>query len=376
MKNGEAAPVRYRFVRWRGKSVHAVTAMLAVTLSLSLSGRARAAVPGDNDFADRAVQQVYQPAAVRFSRTTAELLEAAENSCETRSPEALDSLLAAHERAVAAFSLLELYRTGPLLEDNRQNRLFYWPDKRRVGERQMRALLADAAAPSLTADDIADKSVALQGFPALERLLHGERTPLHFSEGSETPDCQVAMAIIGNIDAMAKAIEKGWQDEAPHVMSMRSPASDSEFYRTEEEVLRGLVTQILVGADVIEDRKLSTLSGEQADIRTAPLWRSGLGLLMIRGNLESLRALTIDTGLAEASGLENELAFEFRSADGMLQQLQALPALTDDSGDFTAEAESLLRAVMAVVGGIRYTLNDRFVATLGISPGFNSEDGD
>lgn len=350
--------------------------VLAVALVLPLSGPVRAAVPEDNHFADRAVHQVYQPAAERFALASEQLLAAASDSCELRSPVALDTLLLRHEQAVEAFSALELYRTGPLLEENRQNRLFYWPDKRRVGERQMRTLLADATAASLTADDIAGKSVALQGFPALERLLHGKRTPLHFSEGSDTPDCQVAMAIAENIHAMATAIQKGWQDDAPQVMSMLKPEPGSDFYRTEEEVLRSLVTQILVGADVVQDRKLSAMTGEQADIKAAPLWRSGQSLSMIRSNLESLRALSVDTGLAAATDLENELAFEFRSADGMLQKLQELPELTDSAGEFTADAESLLRSLMAVVDGIRYTLNDRFVATLGISPGFNSEDGD
>lgn len=350
--------------------------VLAVALVLPLSGPVRAAVPEDNHFADRAVHQVYQPAAERFSLASEQLLAAASDSCELRSAVALDTLLLRYEQAVEAFSALELYRTGPLLEENRQNRLFYWPDKRRVGERQMRALLADATAARLTADDVAGKSVALQGFPALERLLHGKRTPLHFSEGSDTPDCQVVMAIAENIHAMATAIQEGWQDDAPQVMSLLKPEPGSDFYRTEEEVLRSLVTQILVGADVVQDRKLSAMTGEQANIKAAPLWRSGQSLSMIRSNLESLRALSVDTGLAAATDLENELAFEFRSADGMLQKLLELPELTDGAGEFTADAESLLRSLMAVVDGIRYTLNDRFVATLGISPGFNSEDGD
>ncbi len=368
--------LKHAFHACKCKPGYSLLGVLSVALVLPFSGPVRAAVPEDNDFANRAVHQVYQPAAERFSQASAQLLAAASDSCKLRSPEALDTLLLRHAQAVKAFSALELYRTGPLLEENRQNRLFYWPDKRRVGERQMRALLADASAASLTADDVAGKSVALQGFPALERLLHGKRTPLHFSQGSDTPDCQVAVAIAENIDAMATAIQKGWQDDAPQVMSLLKPEPGSEFYRIEEEVLRSLVTQILVGVDVIQDRKLSAMSGEQANIKAAPLWRSGQSLTMIRSNLESLRALSVDTGLAAATGLENELAFEFRSADGMLQKLLELPELTDGSGEFTADAESLLRSLMAVVDGIRYTLNDRFVATLGISPGFNSEDGD
>ncbi len=350
--------------------------LLGLMLLLPVNGYVRAAVPADGAYADRAVHQVYQPAAEHFADASSQLLAAAERACAARSPEALESLLAHFEMAVGAFSALELYRTGPLLEENRQNRLFYWPDKRRVGERQMRALLTDAATSIPSREDIAGKSVALQGFPALERLLYSSRTPLYFSEGNAAPDCQVAVAISDNIDAMAHQISKGWQDDAEQVMSMLEPTAGSDFFRTREEVLRSLVTQILVGIDVVQDRKLATLTGEQADIKAGPLWRSAQSLNMIRNNLESLRALSIDTGLADAADLEGELAFEFRSADGMLQKLQELPSLGDEAGVFSSDAESLLRSLMAVVGGIRYTLNDRFVATLGISPGFNSEDGD
>ena len=350
--------------------------VLGLAIMLPMSGLARAAVPANGDYAERAVHQVYQPAAMRFADAGTQLLEAAQDACTVRTSETLENLLSRFEVAVGAFSALELYRTGPLLEENRQNRLFYWPDKRRVGERQMRALLADAAERVPSAEDIAGKSVALQGLPALERLLYGKRTPLHYSEGNAAPDCQVAMAISGNIHAMADLIQKGWQDDAAQVMSMLEPAAGSDYYRTREEVLRALVTQILVGIDIVQDRKLAALTGEQADVKAGPLWRSAQSLNMIRNNLESLRALSIDTGLAEAADLQDELAFEFRSADGMLQKLQALPVLADNAGDFSSDAESLLRSLMAVVGGIRYTLNDRFVATLGISPGFNSEDGD
>ena len=97
---------------------------------------------------------------------------------------------------------------------------------------------------------------------------------------------------------------------------------------------------------------------------------------MIGNNLESLRALTVDSGLASTTNLDNELAFEFRTAGQLLHKLQELPALIDEHGDLTPDTQSLAKALAAVVKGVKDTLNDRFSQALGISAGFNSEDGD
>ncbi len=353
---------------------------IAVVLVLSMvsaaAGIAAQSPVSETDFAREAVESVYQPGFERFSQASGQFLSTAQNSCESPSSESLLELQARFAETVAAFSAIELYRIGPMLEDNRQNRLFYWPDKRRVGERQLRELLADSAASGLSAKDISGKSVTLQGLPALERLLYGKSSTQHLAQASDTTDCKVVTAIAGNLHTMAMALNQGWQDDSALVQSMVQPESGSAHFRTNDEVLRSLVTQIIVAIDIVLDRKIAALTDEDAHLQQAPLWRSQQTLSMIRSNLDSVRALSVDTGLARVGELDNELGFEFRSADQLLQKLQALPTLTSDSGKLTDDANSLLQTLTAVVGGIKYTLNDRFTAALGITAGFNSEDGD
>jgi predicted lipoprotein len=350
---------------------------LALLVGLASSaGHAAPAEVADAGFAREVVEKIYQPGFERFSQTSGQFLAVVQSACQNPSPESLAELRARFGTMVSAFSAIELYRMGPLLVDNRQNRLFYWPDKRRVGERQLRELLADASAQHLTATDVSGKSVTLQGLPALERLLFGKSSQQHLAAASDTPDCQVVSAIAGNTHLMAMDINQSWQNESMMVQSMLHPEQGSEYFRSYDEVLRSLVTQIIVAIDVILDRKIAALMNEDGQIRQAPLWRSGQTLPMIRANLESVRALSVDSGLAGVGGLDNELAFEFRSADQMLHKLQALPALTNDQSQLTDDARSLLRSLTAVVGSIKYTLNDRFTAALGITAGFNSEDGD
>ena len=118
------------------------------------------------------------------------------------------------------------------------------------------------------------------------------------------------------------------------------------------------------------------LEADARAYRQAPLWRSGQTINMISQNLNGLRALVLDTGLAARAELANELTFEFRTAGQLLQQLAELESLVDEAGMLTTRARSLLTSLVAVVGGVQYTLNDRFTAALGVKAGFNSEDGD
>ena len=353
-----------------------IAVMLALSSGFAASGNAALNAVNETDFARQAVEKVYQPGFERFSQVSAQFLSAAQESCQSPSADSLVELQTRFAATVAAFSSVELYRIGPMLEGNRQNRLFYWPDKRHVGERQLRELLADEAASQLSAEAVSGKSVTLQGLPALERLLYGKSTTQHLAQISDTPDCRVVEAIADNLHTMAMSLNQGWQNDTGLVQSMVEPTSDSDHFRNDDEVLRSLVTQIIVAIDVVLDRKIAALTDEDAGLQQAPLWRSGQTLSMIQSNLNSVRALSVDTGLAGVGELDNELGFEFRSADELLQKLLELPALTDDKGKLSDEAQSLLRTLTAVVGGIKTTLNDRFTAALGISAGFNSEDGD
>ena len=357
-------------------SIKRTAVMLALSSVFAASGNAALSAVSDTGFARKAVEKVYQPGFEHFSLASAQFLSEAQESCQSPSPESLVDLQTQFEATVAAFSAVELYRIGPMLEDNRQNRLFYWPDKRHVGDRQLRELLADEASSQLGAKAVSGKSVTLQGLPALERLLYGKSTTSHLAQVSDTPDCQVVEAIADNLHIMAMSLNQDWQDDSALVQSMVQPASDSDYFRTSDEVLRSLVTQIIVAIDVVLDRKIAALTDEDVHLQQAPLWRSGQTLSMIRSNLDSVRALSVDTELASVGELDNELGFEFRSADELLQKLQELPALTNDKGKLSDEAQSLLRTLTAIVSGIKYTLNDRFTAALGITAGFNSEDGD
>lgn len=323
------------------------------------------------------LDKVYQPFHQDFNSTAQQFSAAAEQACEQPSTASVAQLQAQFAQLVGSFSRIELFRLGPLLQENRQNRLFYWPDKRRVGERQMRSLLISDDVSTLTLDELSGKSVALQGLPAMERLLFSPALSEALASSPHSALCSVLTLVAANIATMANELERHWHSETRFVQNLLNPSSDSDYYRSEQEVLRALLTHIAVGLEVVLERKLkAVIESEPASVRKAPLWLSGQWLNMVEQNLASLEALVLDSGLAARAQIDNELAFEFRSARGMLHKLQALPERVNEQRELTPDTVSLVRSLSAVVGGIAYTVGDRLAASLGVSAGFNSEDGD
>ena len=317
-----------------------------------------------------AVERIYRPAQAAFA-DAAETLEARVITLCTDADEgALASARGAFTNAVAAFSGTELLRAGPLLEDNRLDRLFYWPDTRRAGERQLRALLAESP-DELGATPMPSRSVAVQGLPALERLLHGDAAAVLAGR------CRVAEAVAANIAAVARTLDDAWSSEDGIAREMRSPRPDDPLFRSAEEVVRRLLTQLETGLSMLVERKTDPfLNAEPPRLRGAPFSRSGETWTNLAGNVESLRALAIDTGLAARAELENELAFEFRVAAEHTARLAELAA-EDVSSDVLSEEETgVLRALVLTLTSIRTTLNERLLPNLGVRTGFNAEDGD
>lgn len=346
-----------------------------------LSANVRADVPNTAEplslNIDLAITEVYRPFHIELARAGEQLQSEVESLCNGYTEINLQTARNQFTEFVYQFARVEYYRVGPMMEDNRKNRLFYWPDKRRVGERQMRTLLNSNDAALLNVEQLSGKSVALQGLPAFERLLYAKSIRELLVQSDASVECGVLQAIAGNMYSMVNAMSQGWLDDTGVAGSMSHPESESVLFRSQDEVLRSLVTQIVVGLDLIADQKLEPLTNSpDSVVRGAPLWKSQQLVPMLAGNLESVRALLLDTGLAGRTGLDAELSFEFRTIATLLQRLQQLPTLRTPGNQLTLDAFSLFRSLGAVVKGIRYTVNDRFMASLGVSAGFNSEDGD
>jgi predicted lipoprotein len=125
------------------------------------------------DLGARVASTYIRPAVEEFSASTTELAAAMEALCATPGMPALYEARDGFAETVAAWGRLSILRFGPLVAENRFERVFFWPDPRGVTLRQVQELLAEEDANALTVEGLEEKSVALQGLPALEFVLHG-----------------------------------------------------------------------------------------------------------------------------------------------------------------------------------------------------------
>ncbi len=328
---------------------------------------------GSAQLSEKWVQTVYQPAFEQFASAASQWAADSAGLCGSTAGSRIYSLQTDFTRVLQHHAQVEIFRSGPLLDNHLQNRLFYWPDKRRVGERQLRALLAQSDVATLSVEQLAGKSVAVQGFPALERLL--------FSDGhytvEEAPYCHLVEILIRNIASMANELNRAWQSESDYVQAFLHPEASSEFFRSHDEALRSVITEVVTGLDSLIDRKLQPLlSGDPKLIRTAPLWRSRRTVAMLRGNIASIRSLLFDAGLLQQLGMEEELDTDFNYLEHLLDKIRYTFAFADADGQLSPEVDTVFASLSAVLNDIRHTVNYEVLTPLGMGVNFNADDGD
>lgn len=326
-----------------------------------------------------AVADVIRPGMQRFQATSKEMVDTLETLCATPAPDALASSRRIFETVVAAYGGIDFLRLGPLLEENRADRLLFWPDRRSVGLRQVQAILAeeDASATQLTA--LQDKSVAVQGLGALEFVLYGTG-----SDGLTDPAgafrCAYGRTIAANIAEIAGELVTDWNATGGVADHLTSPHPDYADYRTTVEAMEEVVGLVAHGAETLRDRHLKPfLAGPEkaASRKLAVFWRSGLTLVFVRANIEAMHALAVPTGLTRAvdekdKWLVSSVDFEFRNA---LRALDGVTLPLAEALDNQEQAAALDYLVL-VTGALQSVVGEQLSAALGLSVGFSSLDGD
>jgi predicted lipoprotein len=121
-----------------------------------------------------ALTEVIRPGYAAFGDATSALSEKVEALCKQPSDAKLKEAKDAFAAAVDAWNKVEIYRFGPVMEQHRIDHLFYWPDPKSLGLKQVQDALARKDETVAAPGTLAAKSVALHGLPALEYLLYGE----------------------------------------------------------------------------------------------------------------------------------------------------------------------------------------------------------
>nr|WP_295466004.1 imelysin family protein [Mesorhizobium sp.] len=340
--------------------------LLAAVLPASAEGVGRPVIDG-----------FVEPSNAAFTRSTADLAASVEVLCDKPGNDTLSASRTAFATALDDWGHVSVLRFGPLAADSRFEKLFFWPDARGIGLKQVQGLLTSSDLDGISSG-MAGKSAALQGFPALEFTLYGAGSD---SLAAGDPwRCSVASAIASNIAAIAATVAQEWNAGSPFAASFAAPAEGREPYRTEAEVQGEIVKALATALQFIRSAELAPPLGEEpakANGKRAPMWRSRLTAPLIVAQIDGVRQLLAAAGyersLPEDSRyIASSIRFELDNAIRTLGQVEG-PAeqafgTEPDRGRFAFAELALHHASELVTRDL--------AAALGLTMGFNALDGD
>ncbi|TEA79543.1 imelysin family protein [Allopusillimonas ginsengisoli] len=338
--------------------------------------------------------------------------------------DALDHRFAALVRAWAG---IEFLRFGPLIEDNRFERIFFWPDPRGIMLRQIQALLAQTATVSpdpsatgastahharnqdssgvgatagLDAQTLATHSVAVQGLPALEYMLYRDKGLLKADapqEPSFAANCAYALAIAGNLSNIGKDIAMAWRDQGVQTHQEKNaglpssvahagqyaeyfshPASTNPVYRSTQEIAAEAIKAISTGLQFARDIKILPMLGKDADAaneKKAPFWRSGL---FAQAMAASANGLSHFLGAGQWQYGQDE-AWIGQSLESELDRAHSLfEAMSRDLARQVREADGYRQLTLAalLLQNSKNIVDQNMAPAFGARIGFNALDGD
>ncbi len=304
--------------------------------------------------------------------------------CKAPSTEALSKARAAFHDLVRAWSAVEVIRFGPVRSDNRFEKIFFWPDPRARGQKQVQKLLYQLSKEAdLTLDGLQGKSVAVQGLPALEYLLFGKG-----AEGLATPKqssarCLFAETVAANVAFHATAIVSEWQAAEGFQKTLTDTGPDNPIYRTDKEALQEILKSVVEMLEINGSSKLhGSLNDDISEIKphNAPFWRSNLTLDSLKSSLLSI--LDLQKSMELKSLLKEEDRWAARQVDFEAEQVlktyDLLMARKLDWQQLLADPKGyeLLRYSLIPLQGVEDEFSESYPEMLGLKLGFNSLDGD
>jgi predicted lipoprotein len=352
-------------------------ALAAFALTTPAHAQVAATVEFDPALGARLVETYVAPAADAFVTAATALATSVETLCASPSPDTLAAARAAFAPAVSAWGGVWFLRFGPLADENRADRVFFWPDARGLALRQVQAFIADPASAAVTAADMPGKSVALQGLPALDFVLFGTDADTLATPAGATR-CAIARAVSGNLVTIGSEIAEAWAPGGSFAEIIAAPGAGNPVYRTAEEVAREALKAATNGLEFIRDGQLGPALGESADTangRRAPLWRSQATGALLIAEVDAIRLFLDATGLVELLPPEQQwlgqsITFELKAIGGALARIAVEPelAVRDEAArGILAYASIALQSARANVINI--------AAGLGLGTGFSAAEG-
>ncbi|HVT51675.1 MAG TPA: imelysin family protein [Dongiaceae bacterium] len=316
---------------------------------------------------------IVTPAFKKVAVETAKLAQTADDFAGAPSQDGFAAMRVAFDSVSDAWARAEIFRNGPLEQEQRDQRFLYWPERRNIVDKQLGALLQAPDPHQLEPAQFAHATVAVQGLPALERLLYGDNARQILSAGAEQKArIAVIQAITHNLEILAREVAVAWD---------KASSQPAAFSHDPTEAATQAYGDILTGIQIIADRKVSAVLGKEIDKArpyNAEQYRAGRSLQNIRSNLDALKLAVLGPdGFAtllppDQAALKEEIGKAF---DTTMAAAAAVPEPLDVAVADPAKRKSV-DTLLEAANALRALMTQKVPPALGLTVGFNSMDGD
>lgn len=354
-----------------------------IAAALLIPAQSRAA-PAPSDEAIHAVMaavvdDVIVPGYAAFHESAEALDHAADRLCADASPQSLDAARAAFSGTVSAWGRIEMIQFGPAMDENRLERVLFYPDPRGIGLRQVQEILATEDETATKTETLAHKSVAAQGLGALEYVLFGTGSDA-LAKAGDPFRCRYAAAIAANLEAIGGELEEAWADPQGVAAEWKNPGGDGSAFHSASEALNDVLGALMHGIESVNDVRIAAFFADTPSKdkpKQALFWRSGNTMPLLVADIEGMRTL-FDKGRMASVLPEDEKALAPLVDHGFSAAIEQAKAIDEPLVDTLGDIPNRQKFVelTGIVANLKNRLGNEYGPAIGLSTGFSFADGD
>ncbi len=284
-----------------------------------------------------------------------------------------------------AWAKVQLLSFGPISFLERRERFDFWPDKHRVGERQIRQLLSQTDSTNsfhdINIEQFREKSVAIQGLSAMERVLFSQKQTLN------THDCHLARLIAENLLSIAEDVFAQWSTKPIEFKNdLLNPTPDLTFFSDAKQVASVLLNDMSTQIRVVSDQKIANAMpsakkrDQKINYRKLESWRTGSTFALMTLNILTVKKyyqLGFSRPIKQLNvSLHQHITGQFEKVLSQLEILNSRRSIQVKKMTQTKEVFEIFTALQIALLELDTLLSNDVVKTLGLHIKFNALDGD
>jgi len=296
---------------------------------------------------------------------------------ETLNIKAIQNAQPALINALNAMAYSQGIDGGPMQGQLRNFRIYFWPDRKNLVEKQLSKLLKEPDYGLLEPMGLTHASVALTGYPVIERLLFDPYFQHQLINDKEGFTCQYLNAVTQNISHISQQVVYAWQNDWR--LQLAHPKTTNTYIKTDQHQVNFIFTNVDVLLAKIISKKLTkplTSSAKTAKPKRMESWRSQQSINMLKTNMTALTdilTLVLKPSLQQSNNMKYWLEIEQKLSFIQFQLNQLPSPLTQYLN--TPKVWDQVSVIKMHTQMLQAQLQQLHPA-LGVQLGFNAYDGD